>query len=472
GGRRRGDAASGESQLRCITELPLRPGSEEPLDWRFLQQRASGRTGRQLLSWTRTPAGLGFSVLDYQDPLCAEQTVIIIRSSFLAEPPTGRPACCPATGCCSLTRPTLERASLRETVHCLKACPRGRIVLGVAKPCPLAQAERRAAKAAEAAAARQGRMTRKKVEPVHAELAGQYIRCRLSSAALAMSPTPSSPRSRLTASMRTPSRRRMRTSNCEPPLLREELGSAFDLLAPQSGAPMLPPPQPQPPRDSALTAGGDTTTAFGELGMRFNRSRTAARASTLQPLQRRLAMEELQREAAADEQSDEEAALTGSGTEIVQLTMASPRPRLRRQQQSAAAAAADRSTQPSHWIAPAPVPVAGSSAYAKEDAEDELQRISRAPLSATPSRRCQAAASAVGDGGCRGQPGGFLQHGASLASIVSSSKFKTPMQTATSSTTTKVDFTVNNVGNGVREKRTCECESLAMALADMCRCDI
>uniref|UniRef100_A0A1I8IF51 PDZ domain-containing protein n=1 Tax=Macrostomum lignano TaxID=282301 RepID=A0A1I8IF51_9PLAT len=443
----------------------------------------------------KTPAGLGFSVLDYQDPLCAEQTVIIIRSLVPGGAAHRDGRLLPGDRLLFVNETNLERASLEETVHCLKAAPRGRIVLGVAKPCPLAQAERRAAKAAEAAAARQGRMTRKKSNLSTPMLAGQYIPVPLSSAALAMSPTPSSP---------VPSGSRLDSIDEDLPTadedvqlraaaLREELGSAFDLLAPQSGAPMLPPPQPQPPQ-TLRYAGGDTTTASESSDAVYRQDSGSASRSTTPatPSNGGAAAE-----AAADEQSDEEAALNRISTEIVQLTMASVISQLVAEQAqaeaettaAAAAAAADRSDA-TQSLDCTRSPSPGSSAYAKEDAEDELQRISRGLvgdaiagakqlllLSATAA----AAASLAGSSST-----------ASLASIVSSSSGDMLIELegvrdCGSDTDAlfnhmeiqdadadryfeyddEVDFTVNNVGNGVRERERASGVA-GNGTADMC----
>uniref|UniRef100_A0A1I8FKD0 GAE domain-containing protein n=1 Tax=Macrostomum lignano TaxID=282301 RepID=A0A1I8FKD0_9PLAT len=119
--------------------------------------------------------------------------------------------------------------------------------------------------------------------------------------------------------------------------------------------------------------------------------------------------------------------------------------------------------------------------YAKEDAEDELPANQSRPCRDAIAR-CQAAASAVGDGGCRGPAWRVSSSTASLASIVSSSSgdmlielegVRTAARTLTlyaefadallRRTTTKSTFTVNNVAT-VSERENVRVESLAMAL--------
>uniref|UniRef100_A0A1I8IM29 PDZ domain-containing protein n=1 Tax=Macrostomum lignano TaxID=282301 RepID=A0A1I8IM29_9PLAT len=88
----------------------------------------------------KTPAGLGFSVLDYQDPLSADETVIIIRSLVPNGAAHRDGRLLPGDRLLFVNDTNLERASLEETVRCLKSAPRGRIAIGVAKPRPLASA--------------------------------------------------------------------------------------------------------------------------------------------------------------------------------------------------------------------------------------------------------------------------------------------------------------------------------------------
>uniref|UniRef100_A0A1I8IKU8 Patj homolog n=1 Tax=Macrostomum lignano TaxID=282301 RepID=A0A1I8IKU8_9PLAT len=87
----------------------------------------------------KTTRGLGFSVLDYQDPLCPEDSaaVIIVRSLVPNGAAHRDGRILPGDRLLFVNDVSLERASLEEAVRCLKAAPLGRIVLGVAKPCPL-----------------------------------------------------------------------------------------------------------------------------------------------------------------------------------------------------------------------------------------------------------------------------------------------------------------------------------------------
>ncbi|XP_045145126.1 multiple PDZ domain protein isoform X3 [Echinops telfairi] len=85
--------------------------------------------------------GLGFSILDYQDPVDPASTVIVIRSlvpSGVAEK-DGR--LLPGDRLMFVNDVNLEHSSLEEAVQALKGAPSGIVRLGVAKPLPLSPEE-------------------------------------------------------------------------------------------------------------------------------------------------------------------------------------------------------------------------------------------------------------------------------------------------------------------------------------------
>ncbi|XP_042367906.1 multiple PDZ domain protein isoform X2 [Plectropomus leopardus] len=80
--------------------------------------------------------GLGFSILDYQDPLDPAKTVIVIRSlvpSGVAEQ-DGR--LLPGDRLMYVNATNLENASLEDAVQALKGANLGKVQIGVAKPLP------------------------------------------------------------------------------------------------------------------------------------------------------------------------------------------------------------------------------------------------------------------------------------------------------------------------------------------------
>ncbi|XP_054544718.1 multiple PDZ domain protein isoform X2 [Talpa occidentalis] len=85
--------------------------------------------------------GLGFSILDYQDPVDPASTVIVIRSlvpSGIAEK-DGR--LLPGDRLMFVNDVNLENSSLEEAVQALKGAPPGIVRIGVAKPLPLSPEE-------------------------------------------------------------------------------------------------------------------------------------------------------------------------------------------------------------------------------------------------------------------------------------------------------------------------------------------
>ncbi|XP_035579400.1 multiple PDZ domain protein isoform X3 [Zalophus californianus] len=85
--------------------------------------------------------GLGFSILDYQDPIDPASTVIVIRSLVpggIAEK-DGR--LLPGDRLMFVNDVNLENSSLEEAVQALKGAPAGTVRIGVAKPLPLSPEE-------------------------------------------------------------------------------------------------------------------------------------------------------------------------------------------------------------------------------------------------------------------------------------------------------------------------------------------
>ncbi|XP_078532020.1 multiple PDZ domain protein isoform X3 [Lissotriton helveticus] len=85
--------------------------------------------------------GLGFSILDYQDPVDPASTVIVIRSLVpggIAEQ-DGR--LLPGDRLMFVNEINLENASLDEAVQALKGAPAGKVRIGVTKPLPLSPEE-------------------------------------------------------------------------------------------------------------------------------------------------------------------------------------------------------------------------------------------------------------------------------------------------------------------------------------------
>ncbi|XP_062936329.1 multiple PDZ domain protein isoform X2 [Cynocephalus volans] len=102
---------------------------------------AMWEAGIQHIELEKGSRGLGFSILDYQDPIDPASTVIVIRSLVpggIAEK-DGR--LLPGDRLMFVNDINLENSSLEEAVEALKGAPSGTVRIGVAKPLPLSPEE-------------------------------------------------------------------------------------------------------------------------------------------------------------------------------------------------------------------------------------------------------------------------------------------------------------------------------------------
>ncbi|XP_037979419.1 multiple PDZ domain protein isoform X19 [Motacilla alba alba] len=85
--------------------------------------------------------GLGFSILDYQDPVDPANTVIVIRSLVPGGVAEKDGRLLPGDRLMFVNDINLENGSLEEAVQALKGAPTGTVKIGVAKPLPLSPEE-------------------------------------------------------------------------------------------------------------------------------------------------------------------------------------------------------------------------------------------------------------------------------------------------------------------------------------------
>nr|KAG5705898.1 hypothetical protein BaRGS_030788 [Batillaria attramentaria] len=83
--------------------------------------------------------GLGFSILDYQDPMNPNETVIVIRSLVPGGVAQQDGRLVPGDRLMFVNNVNLEQASLDEAAQTLKGAPKGIVRIGVAKPLPLSE---------------------------------------------------------------------------------------------------------------------------------------------------------------------------------------------------------------------------------------------------------------------------------------------------------------------------------------------
>ncbi|XP_022779810.1 multiple PDZ domain protein-like isoform X3 [Stylophora pistillata] len=80
--------------------------------------------------------GLGFSILDYKDPVSPEKTVIVIRSLVPGGVAEQDGRLKPVDRLMSVNETNLENASLSYAVETLKGAPQGKVRIGIARPIP------------------------------------------------------------------------------------------------------------------------------------------------------------------------------------------------------------------------------------------------------------------------------------------------------------------------------------------------
>ncbi|XP_041791868.1 inaD-like protein [Chelmon rostratus] len=87
--------------------------------------------------------GLGFSILDYQDPLDPGRCVMVIRSLVPGGSAEHHGGLLPGDQLVSVNQTQVDRLSLTEAVEVLKSAPPGTVRLGIRKPLVVDGAERR-----------------------------------------------------------------------------------------------------------------------------------------------------------------------------------------------------------------------------------------------------------------------------------------------------------------------------------------
>ena len=91
----------------------------------------------EIVELTKGEKGLGFSILDYQDPQDPRETVIVIRSLVPGGVAKTDGRLAPGDRLLSVNDANLAHASLDEAVQALKGAPPGLVTIGVAKPLPV-----------------------------------------------------------------------------------------------------------------------------------------------------------------------------------------------------------------------------------------------------------------------------------------------------------------------------------------------
>lgn len=91
----------------------------------------------QIIELMKGERGLGFSILDYQDPIDPNDTVIVIRSLVPGGVAQMDGRLIPGDRLLFVNDTSLENSSLDQAVQALKGAPKGIVRIGVAKPLPI-----------------------------------------------------------------------------------------------------------------------------------------------------------------------------------------------------------------------------------------------------------------------------------------------------------------------------------------------
>lgn len=93
----------------------------------------------QIIELVKGDRGLGFSILDYQDPMDPKDTLIVIRSLVPGGVAQLDGRLIPGDRLLFVNDINLENSSLDQAVQALKGAARGIVRIGVAKPLPMAE---------------------------------------------------------------------------------------------------------------------------------------------------------------------------------------------------------------------------------------------------------------------------------------------------------------------------------------------
>lgn len=95
----------------------------------------------QIIELIKGDRGLGFSILDYQDPMDSNDCLIVIRSLVPGGVAQLDGRLIPGDRLLFVNNINLENATLDQAVQALKGAPKGVVRIGVAKPLPLTNAD-------------------------------------------------------------------------------------------------------------------------------------------------------------------------------------------------------------------------------------------------------------------------------------------------------------------------------------------
>jgi multiple PDZ domain protein len=97
---------------------------------------AMWQSKEDIIELVKADQGLGFSILDYQDPIDPNGTVIVVRSLVPGGVAEKNGEISPGDRVMSVNGVSIKNATLDQAVQALKGAPRGMVRVGIARPMP------------------------------------------------------------------------------------------------------------------------------------------------------------------------------------------------------------------------------------------------------------------------------------------------------------------------------------------------
>lgn len=131
--------AQSDSSINTSSTATLTNHSSQSKKSRSLQyvsELAMWQSKEDIIQLLKGDQGLGFSILDYQDPIDPQGTVIVVRSLVPGGVAEKNGDISPGDRVMSVNGVSIKNATLDQAVQALKGAPRGTVRVGIARPLP------------------------------------------------------------------------------------------------------------------------------------------------------------------------------------------------------------------------------------------------------------------------------------------------------------------------------------------------
>lgn len=110
--------------------------SKKSRSLQYVSELAMWQSKEDIIQLSKGDQGLGFSILDYQDPIDPQGTVIVVRSLVPSGVAEKNGEISPGDRVMSVNGVSIKNATLDQAVQALKGAPRGTVRVGIARPLP------------------------------------------------------------------------------------------------------------------------------------------------------------------------------------------------------------------------------------------------------------------------------------------------------------------------------------------------